>query len=1056
MTIFAEIWDGTSRSSSSFTFTGDAGKNLRPQVLSPTINKKAWRKNEARADSNHHFLLMKTLLTAVASLALSACTLQAQPPQAEWNTPGAGNPILPGYFADPTIRKFGDTFYIYATTDGTGNGYGPAQVWVSKDFVNWQNVLLNWPTTEVVWAPDVVQEPDGSYRYYYCTPCQVYVGESDSPLGPWTNRLGSPEAVLIPNYYVPNIITLDPMLFRDDDGSEYIYFGTWGIYDRSGCGVAKLSADGKSLTEQGLIPNTDAKDFFEAPFVFKKDGVYYFTYSSGSCHDDTYRVQYATSTVGPMGPFQYKGCILKTNADGTIHGPGHHSVFQDGDDYYIVYHRHNNPHSIHGFHRQLCIDRLQFDADGNILPVEASHEGVVPQSMLKNYKRYEGKNLAHGATVTASSSYSEWFKPEYAVDDNNGTLWKAASCHGSAWLQIDLGKAVAFNQVFTQFEYPTFFYQYKIETSQDGQQWTLYADKTSNRYAGSPMVDTGETTARYLRITISDTQHNGHFPAIWNVKVYQAKGKFNPLRALPNPRIDEEALLAGYPHIYEKDLEDDPAESAAPLFSLNASDHQAGEVVDGVAVVPKDGKLAFRFSGKGMTFDATPLHTLVYNAPYTVTAWVLNPKAEGTETLCQLMPTGADLATVQMRNGRGRNDGIVAHNASMENAGAPQALQEGKWQHWVLTFDGFMERIYCDGQEVSAKNIFLMLRPSQTFTVGMAADGSAPFSGYLHALKVYDRPFSPSDVAADMAEPSDFDPAMLAELAAKSPLRTESLSLQLDYHSKHLVEAQVVDSKGEVIEGGYEYLFAEGNDTTSAWSDVNKKLFGLTTETANAKRRKKTPTQFQAYVRDAFGYKVQVKDCKIIRDVPVEEDLSASINAKCDAKGTLTLESAGRQLNSDPSQNGPFEYVELDGDFIAQCHVAEMTGRESRVSPGFNEGGLLLADLQPDGTQNLIQLGVFPGYDCGNMLTTLISGMRPQYPNGLGWDFEPWLQLERRGNEVFVRTSKDGKDWHDLPQSPVSYQFRSNQPVRVGVFQTTYTAAKGAVTFDHISVTKTK
>ena len=79
-------------------------------------------------------------------------TAQAQQ-LSSWNTPGNLNPIIPGYFADPTIRKFGDTYYIYATTDGTGNGYGPAQVWVSKDFTHWKNVVMNWPTTEVVWAP---------------------------------------------------------------------------------------------------------------------------------------------------------------------------------------------------------------------------------------------------------------------------------------------------------------------------------------------------------------------------------------------------------------------------------------------------------------------------------------------------------------------------------------------------------------------------------------------------------------------------------------------------------------------------------------------------------------------------------------------------------------------------------------------------------------------------------------------------------------------------------------------------------------------------------------
>ena len=59
-----------------------------------------------------------------------------------------GNPIIPGYFADPTVKKFGDTYYIYATTDGNGGGYGPSQVWMSKDFVNWS--LQDMPESEFI------------------------------------------------------------------------------------------------------------------------------------------------------------------------------------------------------------------------------------------------------------------------------------------------------------------------------------------------------------------------------------------------------------------------------------------------------------------------------------------------------------------------------------------------------------------------------------------------------------------------------------------------------------------------------------------------------------------------------------------------------------------------------------------------------------------------------------------------------------------------------------------------------------------------------------------
>ena len=498
-------------------------------------------------------MLIATTLLA-ASLSLRAQKLQENPEQ--WNMPGMGNPFIPGYFADPTIRKFGDTFYIYATTDGTGNGYGPAQVWMSKDFVNWRNEVMNWPTTEVVWAPEVIPTKDGKYRYYYCTPCQVYVGESNSPVGPWTNMLGRPDAVLMRDRYCdPMAITLDPQVFTDDDGSQYMFVGTWGIYEKSGCGWAKLAPDGKSFTDKGLVPNTQLKDFFEGPFVFKRNGIYYFTYSSGSCHDDTYRVQYATSKTSPIGPYEYKGCILKSNSDGTVHGPGHHSILVDGNDYYIVYHRHNNPHSVHGFNRQLCIDKIEFLSNGDISPVKPSHTGLLPSSLVKKARKNAIQNLAFQARVTASSELGRDFQAAYAVDDNNGTLWRPANNQGEAWLQIDLGKPTQFNQVWLQFEYATFFYQYKVETSVDGQTWNLYADKTQNTDAGSPMIEKGNVKARYIKITITDTQKNGHFGALWNVKVYNATKKNDPSTLLPSVEgMDYEAVNRGYPNLHKKDV----------------------------------------------------------------------------------------------------------------------------------------------------------------------------------------------------------------------------------------------------------------------------------------------------------------------------------------------------------------------------------------------------------------------------------------------------------------------------------------------------------------------
>ncbi len=465
------------------------------------------------------------LLTLLVCLNIQAKTKNQQ---TTWNSPQAGNPIIPGYFADPTVRKFGDTYYIYATTDGNGGGLGPSQVWVSKDFVNWTIMPMNWPTTYHIWAPDVMKGKDGKFYMYYCEPCKVYTGVSETPRGPWKNYLGNDTTVLVPDRFVKNVITLDGQSFVDDDGSTYLYWGTWGIYKDFGCGVGKLTSDLKGFSEKKIIPNTQATDFFEAPFMIKKDGIYYFTYSSGHCEDHTYRVQYATSKTGPMGPFVYakNNPILATNADSTIHGPGHHSILQEGDNYYIVYHRHNIPCSTRGMHRQIAVDKLIFTKDGQIEKVAAGHNGIGYLQPSTN----PFPNVALGKKVKASSYYGESFKPEYALDDNNATLWRPRTS-GKEWIEVDLGKEYDICRIWTQFEYPTSYYQYMIETSVDGKQWIVFADKHNNKLAGSPMTDFGKARARYVKLTVTGSEKTGMIGAIWNIKVFEGS-KIDPPQKL--------------------------------------------------------------------------------------------------------------------------------------------------------------------------------------------------------------------------------------------------------------------------------------------------------------------------------------------------------------------------------------------------------------------------------------------------------------------------------------------------------------------------------------------
>ncbi len=1017
--------------------------------------------------------MLKSTLFATA-LALAALPTHAQ--EAAWNTPGAGNPLVPGYFADPTIRKFGDIYYIYATTDGTGPTSQPPQVWASRDFVNWRNYTLNWPVTNLIWAPDVIQEKDGTFSYYYCTSeCVLRKGTAPTPVGPWRNALGDDRAVLIGDRFVTNAITLDPHIFRDDDGQQYLYFGTWGIYPGFGCGVAKMDADGRpSNTEKRLIVNTEARNFFEAPWVVKRQGIYYFIYSSGRCEDDTYAVEYATSK-NPMGPYEYQGVILKTSADGTVHGPGHNSVLEEDGEYYIVYHRHNNPvHSTGGYNRQTAIDRMEFSADGRILPITPTHEAAMPTHLQKQAEEFMKRNLARTASVTASTTYSDNYRPAYAADDNNGTLWRAANNQGEAWLQLDFGRDIDFNEVLTQFEYATFFYQYRLETSVDGQQWTTYADRTQNREAGSPMIDTGKARARYLRLTITDTQRNGQFPAVWNIRVYNATKTFDPLKLLPQPQYDRTKVLANYPWLTRKDVEQDERQAsqklAHHLLHLSASSYDMAQMVQGIPVVEQEGKAAFRFNGhQRMTIDTVATQTLRYNGAYTVAAWVYNPTIDNLETLVHLTPTTADRNTMELRHGINASEGIVGHSNGFHNIGAPEAIRAATWQHWVVTYDGYMERVYLDGREVAQRDTYLNLTPDGTITLGMNAEGDHAFTGFIHSVDIYDRAMTPTEVNALRQKPSALTDKQQKQLQTVDLWQGHEPQLEAELASPELIRARVADA-AETPKGKKKKAAPYGSAPT-----LPDGLFDYTFQTfhpdEDSDQRTGSPQALlsiapgtrkalvMATVSPVVGDSAMILTHEVKVPRKAFRNLSAQLLEAASGKGKQITAADGQQLvvlsskdshlGEGQADNAPTALTEVTGDFIAQCHLADMTGLSEQRVPAYNEGGLLVSS--PDGS-SIVQLGAFPHYNCGNMLTVVTPDGRPQWPNATGYQFHRYMQLERRSNTLHARTSADGVHWTDMPHSPVDLPSAIGKTIKVGLYQVTYTTAEASASFDQVKL----
>jgi hypothetical protein len=84
-----------------------------------------------------------------------------------WNATGAGNPIVPGYFADPSIYAINGVCHLYCTTDGYGWDSPAPTVWTSRDLMRWSNAPLPLsPAPNVFWAPSLARK-NGKYYLYY-------------------------------------------------------------------------------------------------------------------------------------------------------------------------------------------------------------------------------------------------------------------------------------------------------------------------------------------------------------------------------------------------------------------------------------------------------------------------------------------------------------------------------------------------------------------------------------------------------------------------------------------------------------------------------------------------------------------------------------------------------------------------------------------------------------------------------------------------------------------------------------------------------------------------
>ena len=304
------------------------------------------------------------------------------------------------YLADPSSLVTKDRVYLYCSNDDespVGGSYNiPNVICVSSsDMKNWTDhgsVFRAADSTtwaKKTWAPAAIERAGKFFLYFGNGGANIGVAVAPSPVGPFTEPLG--QALLTHNtpgvQPAKNMWLFDPGAFIDDDGQAYLYFGGNGD---NNVRAVKLNRDMISL--EGEVMKLNATNFFEAAWVFKRQGVYYFSYSTTPRAQ--MRIDYLTSN-NPTNGFTYRG-VVANQPPLNSNDNNHSAQFEFQGRWYHVYHNRivaKEAGIPTGFRRNLGFEEFSFNDDGAIKKVTYTTNGVAQLGQLNPYVRVEGETF---------------------------------------------------------------------------------------------------------------------------------------------------------------------------------------------------------------------------------------------------------------------------------------------------------------------------------------------------------------------------------------------------------------------------------------------------------------------------------------------------------------------------------------------------------------------------------------------------------------------------------------------------------------------------------------
>ena len=310
----------------------------------------------------------------------------------------AANPIITTAFsADPSAHVFGGRMYVYPShdrADAQEFDMTDYHVYSTDDMANWQDHGVILSLAQIPWAKGHLWAPDCNYfrgKYYLYFPAddngkydfRIGVAVSRSPAGPFVAEARP----------IPGASGIDPSIFRDDDGTLYL------IWAGGGPVLCKLAPDMKTLAGKPIHVQGCDK-FFEGPWLFKRNGLYYLTYPAfqkggSGLGGNGQNYDYATAKT-ISGPYAYRGTFTRTDAAQPGAGNIHGSQVEWHGQWYCFYHDFSlssgDPKS--GFKRCVRADLMRFGPDGAIAPLQWTQAGPPKIKNLDPFVRCEAVCLS--------------------------------------------------------------------------------------------------------------------------------------------------------------------------------------------------------------------------------------------------------------------------------------------------------------------------------------------------------------------------------------------------------------------------------------------------------------------------------------------------------------------------------------------------------------------------------------------------------------------------------------------------------------------------------------